>query len=360
MGNQDLTHGANTEYSSIAAHTVDTVIQDGVTDQDETYWQNTEWPTQWSMFNSIPKLKNAIVMKAIWNIGKGYTADNYTMVRLAHIQGYGKQTFKQILFNMDIVRMIGGDAYAEIVRDDKTGTIVNLKILSPENIRIVRDRSGMLIRYEQTNKVKGSKPKVFLPEQIFHMSYNVLADQFHGTSVIKSLEKQILADDKLFDNIDRLVKYQLMPFIIFKVKDDDETLIADLRTKIKKSRQDGEDFVLPDDDNILSWEVVEVNPSSMILEWRTELRNEFYRAVGLPQIIPGASGQGTESDGKVIYTAFEQIVWSDQIDWEEQIWAQLSLRINLIHPASLLQDLQTDQQKDANQGLDAQDGMNGS
>ena len=357
MGNQDMNNAVNTSYSSIAPHTVPTTRIDGIGLSEEIDYYNENWQEQWDLFNAIPKLKNAIIMKAVWNTGRGYTAAERTMIELAHITGYGKQTFKQILFNMDILSMIGGDAYAEIVTDEESGILLNLKVMNPGNVHVIRDKSGMLLRYE-LEMGKGQQRQTFTPDKVFHKSYHILADQMHGIGVVQGLKKQILADDKLFDNIDRLVKYQLMPFVIFKVKDDDQALIDRLSAKIKTSRDKGEDLVLPDDDNVLSWDTVTVNASSIVLEWRADIRNEFYRAVGLPQVIVGQGGQGTESDSKVVYTAFEQIVQNDQLDWEETIWQQLSKRINLIHPNTLLNDMQTDQAKDANQGLDAQEGIN--
>lgn len=359
--NLNINNAETTNYEDIDAHTIEPVAMDGVAAQKETTYMNNKFYEQWSIFNRVSKVKSSILAKAKWNLGRGYKADTGTMVRLDHIRGYGKQSFRKILENMDVIRMVGGDAYAEIIRDPKERQTIpiNLKVLDTGTIRQVRDSSGMIIRYEQIGKIGKTQQvqRTWKPEDIFHVSFNMLGDQTHGISVIEALKKQILADDKLFDNIDRLVKYQLMPFVIFKVKDDNAALISNLRAKIRDCRDKGEDLVLPDDENILSWETVQVTPSSMPLDWKQEVTNEYYREINLPQIIPGQSGQGTESDGKVIYTAFGHIVESDQMDWEEELWAQLSIKLNIIHPESLLPDLQQDQLKDANQGLDVAEGM---
>ena len=349
--NLDIENAVISDYSSLEPHTIGIVNLDGVSDQEETEWQNDKWYIYWSYFNTIPKLKNAILMKAIWNVGKGYEADQRTMSILDEINGWGKDTFKDIIFNMEVIRRVGGDAFAEIIRDPDTAALLNLKPLDPGTIKIIVNRQGRIIRYEQTNKVKNNIKK-FEPDQIFHLSNNRLADQIHGISDIESLEKQILADDKLFDNIDQIVKNQARPFIIFKMKTDNRTKITTFANKIRELRSLGEDVFVPDDENLLSWEVVQVNPSEIILNWRSELRNEFYRAIGLPQIVPGGGGQSTESEAKVIYLAFEQLVEHDQMFLEYQIRKQLALTINFIHPASLRKDLEQDAQKDANQGLD--------
>ena len=124
------------------------------------------------------------------------------------------------------------------------------------------------------------------------------------------------------------------------------------------TKNKGEDLFIPDDEDILSYEVVSVNVSQMILAWRQEITNKFYRAMGLPLIIFGTAGS-TESGGKIEYFAHEQVFEKDQRYLEKQIWNQLGLRINLIPPTSMAQQLQTDENKDLSasgmpQGLEMQ------
>ena len=104
-----------------------------------------------------------------------------------------------------------------------------------------------------------------------------------------------------------------------------------------------------------SYEVVELNINQIILAWRDDLRNSFYRAVGLPQVVPGAGGQSTESESKVIYLAFEGIVEREQKQIERWIWEQMGLRIDLYPPETLAQDLQTDNSKDGTAGFQPSD-----
>lgn len=108
----------------------------------------------------------------------------------------------------------------------------------------------------------------------------------------------------------------------------------------------GENIYVPDDENMVSWEVIQVNPSQVIMQWRNDIRNKFYRTIGLPQVVPGAGGMSTESESKVIYLAFEQIVEKEQRELELQIWNQLGIKLNFEPPASLATNLQNDQKKD--------------
>lgn len=348
MGTLNLNRAELSNQSSIPDVTVPALNTDGVTGQKETEWTNTRWGIQWGYFNKIPDLKSAIIMKAIWNVGKGYTTDPSTEVILEDIRGYGKQTFDDILFSMVITSRVGGDAFAEIVKDKETGNLINLKILEPSSITIVRDDKGMITKYKQKNKIPVGVSEVeFQPEDIFHLSHNMLVDQVHGVSDIDALEKTILAENESFTDINKLNHRQARPLIMFKLKTDDPSKISAFKDKMDKATRDGENIYIPDDENTVSYEVVQVSASDFMLKWRDDIRNKFYRSIMLPQVVPGASGQSTESESKVIYLAFEQIVEREQRQIEKQLWAQLDIKIDLIPPVSMAPALASDTMKDA-------------
>jgi len=335
--------------------TVDTLSIDGVLDQEETFYYQTDWTKYWGYFNNVPDLKSAILMKAIWDVGKGFKTDSRTEAVLDNIQGWGKDTFDDILFNMVVTSRIGGDAFCEIIRNEK-GSLVNLKPLDPETIKIVVGRNGMIKRYEQTTKAAKKKLITWEPKNIFHLCNNRLADQIHGISDIQAMEKTILAEYENFDDMKTIMHRQARPMIMFKLGTDNQAKINAFVKKMDEAVNKGENIYIPDDDNAVSFEVIQVNVSQIIMEWRNDIRNKFYRTIGLPQIVPGAGGQGTESESKVIYLAFEQIVERDQRYIEGQIWSQLALKLDLIPPASISNDLNQDASKDQNQGLNFQNG----
>lgn len=320
---------------------------DGATGQKETYYMNSRWQKQWGYFCSIPELKSAILMKAIWDVGKGYTCDERTTNNLRLISGPGKDSFHDILFNAQVIKRIGGDSYTHILKDKQSKFIVNLKPLNPGTIRVVANEKGIIIRYEQVNRLPVGETIIkFNPSEILHFSNNRLADQIHGISDIDALEETIKAEAENFQDMKTIMHRQARPMIIFKLGTDNQTLIDGFVAKMDYATNKGENVYVPDDTNTLSYEVVQVNVSQVILEWRNDLRNKFYRSVGLPQIVPGGSGQSTESESKVIYLAFEQIVKWDQLQIEQQILLQLGLEIKLYAPTSIMDNLATDTAKD--------------
>ncbi|GAG14546.1 unnamed protein product, partial [marine sediment metagenome] len=79
------------------------------------------------------------------------------------------------------------------------------------------------------------------------------------------------------------------------------------------------------------------------LTWIQQLNDYFFQVVNVPQIIVGNAKEFTDASGKIVYLAFEQSVKGEQLYLEEQILAQLNLEINLNFPASLQNELISDQ-----------------
>lgn len=347
---------SNTTLSNLSTTVTDVTVTpmntDGATGQEEYTWQNTKWSEYWGYFNTIPELKSAMIMKGIWVTGKGYTADPETKVILDHITGWGKDSFKDILYNQYLIMRLAGDSFAEIIRDKDTNLLLNLKPLDPSSIKIVVDSKGILLRYEQVNKITG-KNKIFEPEKIFHLSHNRLADQIHGVSDIESMKETILAELENFTDLKKIMHRYAKPLIIFKLKTDDQSKITAFVAKMDQAVNKGENVYIPDDENILSYEVVQININNIVMTWRDDIRNKFYRTLGLPLIVFGNAGT-TESGGKIEYLAHEQVFSNDQLFVEEQVWNQLYLKIKLNSPVTLLENLQQDQNKDAKQGMEIQ------
>jgi hypothetical protein len=321
---------------------------DGISNQKETIWINQKWSKYWGYFNAVSDLKSAILMKSIWNVGKGYTCENpEDEVILENIKGWGKDTFEDILFNMDVIQRIGGESYCEIIRDENTGILLNLKPLDPASMKIIVNEQGTILRFEQINKIINIPVKSFKPHEILYFAHNRLADQIHGISDIESIEKTILAEYENFEDMKKVMHRQARPLIMFRLGTDNEAQIASFIGKMDNAVNKGENIYIPDDGNTVNYEVIQVNVSQMIMEWRTDIRNKFYRALGLPLIIFGSGGT-TESGGKMEYLAHEQVFEHDQRYIEKQIWNQLGIKINLIPPTSMVQNLYRDSTKDGN------------
>ena len=347
MPDTDIASTTSSDLTGVVQDiTVDTRNTDAASAGKETEWQNDKWSQYYGYYKSIPELKQAIDMRAIWTVGKGYkTNDSRTEVILDDIKGWGMDTFNTILKNMIVTRRIGGDAFAEIIRDPQTRQIINIKPLDPAQIKIVVNDKGIIKRYEQVSKT-AKKTQRFKPEEIFHLTNKRVADEIHGTSDIEVIEDIIKASNESFADMKQLMHRHVRPIMAFKLDTDNQTKINDFIGKMDEVINKGENIYIPKD--TVDFELVSVPSNATLnpLPWRAHLRDYFFQVVGIPQIILGSSGEFTESTAKIAYLAFQQSVEDEQKDIEDQVWNQLYLRIDLEFPASLHNELLSDERKD--------------
>jgi len=334
--------------------TVPSDTTDGAVDQPETTYENDKWQDYFGYYRDIPELKAVIDAKATWTLGKGYTADPLTTFFIDQIKGWGKDTFNSILENLIRDYQIGGDAFAEIIRDDE-GALINLKPLDPDTIIIVSDRAGLIKRYEQKAKIKEKHKvnKIIKTEDMFHLALNRVADEIHGQSMVRALEQTILRMNEALTDYRQVMHRFVKPRWIFHLDTDDPTEIAAFKTKMDLANEDGENLYVPKD--VITPELMATAPNATLspLTWIESLKNQFYQVSGVPQIILGGSGEFTEASAKIAYLAFQQTIEEEQLFIEEQVGAQLGLEINLEFPASLENELLSDNKKDGAQNIDA-------
>jgi hypothetical protein len=345
MGALNIKNSAYGDMSNtVVDFSVDAISTDGAGDQEETEWNNAQWSQQLGYYKTIPELKMAIDAKATWSVGKGFKAEELTQLCLSRIKGFGKDSFNSILANMIRTYQIGGDAFAEIIRDDD-GVLVNIKPLDPATIKIIANRKGIIKRYEQIGKVKGNDKK-FKPEDILHLSRNRLADEIHGVSLVDSVENIILMRNEAMADYKRLLHRNVFPVHIFHLDTDDPTQIAVFKAKADSAVGNGENLFIPQ--GAVEHEIAAVPSNSTLnpLPWIQQLNQYFFQECGVPQIIVGGSQEMTEATAKIAYLAFEQTIEEEQLYIEEQVLSQLNLEINLEFPATLQNEMISDMGKE--------------
>ena len=330
---------------TITDFSVDPQTTDGAQDQKETRWSNENWGKQLGYYKTIPELKSAIDAKVKWTIGKGYKSNEITEMALSAIKGHGKDTFNGILKNQIRVKEIGGDSYAEIVRDEE-GNLINLKPLSPEFIVIIANKQGIIIRYEQMNK--GGKGFIkFRPDQIFHLYRDRIADEIHGTSVSDALLENIDTRNEALADYRKLLHRNVYPIKWCEMDEDNPTKVDDYKVKLDKAFTQGENIVVPKG-TTMPPVIIGTAPNATLnpLPWINASTQRFHQEVGTPQIINGGAQEITEASAKITYLAWEQTVEDEQLYVEEQVLSQLNLEINLEFPASLQNEMLSDNRKE--------------
>lgn len=327
----DLTN-ATTNYS------VDSETTDANAGEKEYRYQIEDWEEHLGFYKNIPELQVAIDAKANWTIGAGFEADEITSIFLDRIKGNGKDSFNSIIQNMIRTYTIGGDAFAEIMRDTN-GFLINLKPLDPSTMVIISNSKGQIIRYEQVSKIKGKANKIFEKDEILHLSRKRIADEVHGISVIPSVKWIILARNEAMADWKKVLHRNVKPMRIWYLDTDDETQIASFKNKTDAANEDTENLYVPK--GTVETEIATVAPNQTLnpLTWIDSLNDYFFQAVNVPQIIIGNAKEFTDASGKIVYLSYEQSVKGEQLYIEEQILNQLYLEIQLTFPASLENDV---------------------
>ncbi len=352
MPDVDIASAVASDLSSVMKDfSVDSASTDGASEQKETTWIDTNWSTYFGYYTDekIPEITSVIDTLATWTVGKGLIADEETTMLLDTIKGFGFDTFNSILENAMRTMQIGGNFYAEIIRDEEEN-LINLKVLDPSVMEHVAGKDGIIKRFEQVSKTEGNPNKEFQPEEIFYLARNRVADEIHGRGIIQKLKLIMDMKNEAMEDWRRVLHRNVDPLWIFHLDTDDPTKIAAFKTAHDTARGKGENMYIPKD--VIVPEVVAVAPNASLnpLPWISELDDKFYMAARVPKIIVGGAGGLTEAAVKIAYLAFQQTIEEEQLYIEEQVLSQLNLVINLEFPASLENELLSDNKKDAESG----------
>ena len=294
---------------------------------DETFWYFDKATTYYGYYLTIPEIFSAANALATWTVSRGWETDDvYLKIQLEHVKGMGKDSFTQIMWNHEVVKLIVGDAFIEVKRkDDK---IINMIPISPERVRIVFDKYGMIKRYDVWNSHEWRPIK---KEDMLHSSNKRIGDQLHGTSQIEASKFIIDARNEALSD-ERIIKHRDKALGIAYYETDKAGKISYANSQIEKAVKNGEMVGLPKD-------TVKIEPypsrsSEDRTGWISYLENFFYQVFGVPRSI--ASSDGTsEVGGKMGHVIFEPIYTKEQVDLEDDLWGQQAIKITFNRPPSL-------------------------
>ena len=331
---------------------VPTATTDAATDQKETEWMDTNYSQYFGYYKDekTPEITAVIDAKATWTVGKGFIAGPKTTLLLDTIKGNGFDTFNTILENAMRTMLIGGNFYAEVIRDNEQN-LINIKPLDPAVMKHHANGKGIITHFSQMSKIFPKKTEhKFKAEQIFYLPRNRVTDEIHGMGIAQKLKLIIDMKNEAMADQRKALHWNVIPRWKFKLKTDDPTEIAAYKTKQDNATGTGENIYEPFD--ISESDLIAVAPNATLnpMAWIQYLDNLFYEMAGVPKIILGGSGEFTEASAKIAYLAYQQGVEEEQLFIEEQVLSQLNLVINLEFPASLENELLSDNKKDVESG----------
>lgn len=290
------------------------------------YWYFEKATENYGYYSTIPEIFSAANALATWSTGRGYiTESDLTKQELDHVTGMGKDTFEQIMWNHEVVKLIVGDAFAEVKR--KEGKIINIISISPERVRLVY-KDGRLVRYDTWNNHEW---KAIKKEDMFHSINKKIGDQVHGTSQIDACKWIIDArNEALLDG--RMIQNRGKALGIAYYKTDNAGKIAYANSQIEKAVKNGEMVGLPEG----TVEIREFPTKNIVdrMSWIAYLENFFYQTFGVPRSIVSSDGT-SEVGGKMGHVIFEAIYAKESRDLEQDLWNQHAIKITFNRPPSL-------------------------
>ncbi len=309
--------------------------------QEETYWYFANAPKFYGYYLTIAEIFNAANAMATWAFGAGWTVKSSDLrVQLEHVRGMGNETFSRLIWNHEVVKLVVGDAFMEFKRKDNK--IINIISISPERVRVVFDKGGIIKRYDTWN---GSSWKAVKKEDMLHSSNKRIADQLHGTSQIEPAQFIIDARNEALSD-ERKIRHRDMALGIAYYGTDKAGKIAYANSQIEKAVKDGEMVGLPKD--TVKIEAFPSKGSGDRMAFIQYLENFFYQIFGVPRSIATSDGT-SEVGGKMGNVNFEPTYAKERYDMEDDLWVQQNIEVIFEKQMSLGGLVQQDQMKNSGQ-----------
>jgi len=328
--------------STVTSVTIPTYVIDDVTNEKVTYISFNDAPEYLGIYKKIPQLRSALKIFALRVAGQGWTADDRTTIELERITGWGEDNFSQIMQQHTINKKILKDSFIQVIRNDK-GTLINLKPLDTNKMRIAINEQGMINHYEY-RKLSGGWDRLNTWE-VLHSCNDRINGELHGTSIIESLKFIIEAKNEWLED-ERLIRHRDKALGIIYYKTDNTGKIAYANSQIEKAVKNGEMLGLPEDTATIT-QYPSKSPADRIM-WGQYLDNLFYQVVGVPKALVSSEGF-TEAGGKAGLISFEPNEIAEKEELEADLWNQLGIRVKFNRSPSILGDSQMSETKNTGQ-----------
>ena len=342
MADLNLSRATTTDFTStVPDFIVKSMALDVSNANEETYVYFDTAPENFGYILNHPQVSSPLYALSTWAFGQGYDSDDIQMkVILPKIDGNGKETFGEIIWNHSVVKLGCGDAFMEIVRNNK-GTLVNLINISPERVKVVFV-GNRIKRYEVYNGTKWIKKKT---QDIFHTLNKKLGDQTHGTSQVQSNKNVNDAMIEAFED-ERVIKHRDKALGVVYYKTNNAGKISYANTQIQNAVKNGEMVGMPEDTA-----KIEPYPSKSSEDrknWLTYVEGLSYQTGGTPRSMVTSDGT-SEVGGINGHLIFQPIHGKEQLDMENALWQQVAIKVKFTRPPSLAPKVQEDAEKNTGQ-----------
>ena len=341
MADLNLSKATTTNFSAnVPDFIVESMSLDVANASGETFVYFDKATENYGYYYNHPQIASRINSLCTWAFGQGWTTENSrTKVLLDHVTGNGKETFSSIIWNHEAVKLMNGDAFIEIVKKD--GVLINLINISPERVKVVF-KGTRIARYEIWNGTTWVKKGL---REVFHSMNKKVGDQTHGTSQIQANKNVNDAMIEAFAD-ERIIKHRDKALGVVYYKTNNAGKIAYANTQIENAVKNGEMVGLPEDTA-----EIKQYPSKSSEDrqnWLTYVEGLGYNTSGVPRSMVTSDGT-SEVGGINGHLIFEPIYGKEQLDMENELRNQLSIRIKFTRPASLAPKTEENAEKNTGQ-----------
>ena len=342
MAEFDLNKATTTDFTNqVPDFIMDAKALDVDNDSGETFYYFENAVTDLGYYANDPIVFSAANGLSTWAFSLGWTSDPATVAEFEHFTGRGNDTFETIMWNHEVMKLVIGDAFMEIIWNNSKDIILNLVPISPERVKQVSE-SGRIKRYEAWD---GNKWKKISKEDMYHTSNKRIGDQIHGTSQIAAIRKTIDARQEAEDD-ERVIKHRDKAIGIMKYKTNNTGKINFANAAVEKAVKNGEMIGVPDE--TVDFEAFPVKSSEDRQNWIQSRENHTYATLGVPRNMITSDGT-SEVGGINGHLIFEVTAGKEALDEEKAIWNQMARKIKFTRPPTLAPKTQENNEK--NTGL---------
>jgi len=296
-----------------------------------------DWKKWHGIYRTIPEARSTLDVWCSWIIGKKLTMNDKTQKITDRIHGNGNDTFRIILKNQKRVSKICGDSFAEKIRD-KANRLINLKPLNPGTIRITANEFGIINKYEQISSTNHDVKVLndWEPHEIFHISNDRIADEIHGIPELEKTYNIMKWKHQSMGDIATVFHRYVYPILEIYAATDDPVELAAIEKIYNKSVKNMESRIIPKG-AIEKVERVSIPQFSTLdpLPWQKFLRSYWTETSNVPDLIRGKSDEVSLAAGKLNYLGYKEKIIMEQLEYSEEIEAQLGLDITFEEPKEI-------------------------
>jgi len=272
--------------------------------------QDKSWELYRNIYNSVPIAKSAIDHTSNFAIQSGYMIESDLPADKEKIEEFINLTnFDLVLTNVMRQMMIYGNAFLE--PEVSGGTVTGIKILSPKSMRVIVSTkagdNGAVLGYVQ--KV-GQQEIEFKKEEIIHFKWNVVGNDFYGTSDLKSALGTIRTLLQHQEDIGEIIHRYGNPLLHHKLGTDESPVPSDSDRDgyidMLEEREPGEDLVTGKNVNIepIVANLKMIQPDGML----KRLENQLIAGFKVPEIFVRGGETSNKATADVELQAFDRNV----------------------------------------------------